>query len=63
MDETLRDTEFLNYRPSATAAAALYCYRLRRGTTPLWPTAVVSLTGYADLEHPELAAAVGAVQR
>ncbi|GLC52282.1 hypothetical protein PLESTB_000604700 [Pleodorina starrii] len=63
VDQTLHDSEFLNYRPSATAAAVLYCHRLRRGNTPLWPAAVALLTGYADLEHPELAAAVGAVQR
>ncbi|GLI69473.1 hypothetical protein VaNZ11_014091 [Volvox africanus] len=63
IDQAVRDSEFLNYRPSATAAAALYCHRLRRGQTPFWPAAVASLTGYADLQHPELAAAVGAVQR
>ncbi|GFR46301.1 hypothetical protein Agub_g7857, partial [Astrephomene gubernaculifera] len=57
------DPEFLNYRPSATAAALLFCHRLRRGDTPPWPAAVAALTGYADLEQPELAAAVGAVQR
>lgn len=63
LDAALLDDEFLNYRPSATAAAALYAHRLRRGDTPPWPTAAAALTGYADLQHPELAAAVGAVQR
>ncbi|KAG2441607.1 hypothetical protein HXX76_003227 [Chlamydomonas incerta] len=63
LDAALLDGEFLNYRPSATAAAALYAHRLRRGDTPPWPAAAAALTGYADLDHPELAAAVGAVQR
>jgi hypothetical protein len=57
------DAEFLNYRPTITAAAALYCERLQKGLLPFWPSSLASLTGYSDVRTPELAAAINGAQR
>jgi hypothetical protein len=53
----------LNYRPSITAAAAVYVARMQLGRLPYWPTALSALTGYSDGCTPELAAAIRGAQR
>jgi hypothetical protein len=57
------DAEFLNYRPTITAAAALYCERLQKGLLPFWPSSLAGLTGYSNARTPELAAAINGAQR
>jgi pentatricopeptide repeat domain-containing protein 1 len=57
------DAEFLNYRPTITAAAALYCERLQKGLLPFWPSSLAGLTGYSNAQTPELAAAINGAQR
>eukprot|EP00775_Hariotina_reticulata_P004644 gene4644-4896_t len=59
----LKDTEFLNYRPTVTAAAVLYCERLQQGRLPFWPSSLAVLTGYSNARTPELAAAINGAQR
>lgn len=63
ISEAVLDPEFLNYRPSIAAAAALYSERLRLGQLPLWPSVLTALTGYDVARTPELAAAVHGMQR
>jgi hypothetical protein len=57
------NTEFLNYRPSVTAAAVLYCDRVKKGVLPFWPGSLAALTGYSNAGTPELAAAIAGAQR
>jgi hypothetical protein len=57
------DAEFLNYRPTITAAAVLYCQRLQKGLLPFWPSSLATLTGYSNARTPELAAAINGAQR
>jgi pentatricopeptide repeat domain-containing protein 1 len=57
------DNEFLNYRPTITAAAVLYCERLHKGHLPFWPSSLSGLTSYSNARTPELSAAIGGAQR
>lgn len=57
------DNEFLNYRPTITAAAVLYCVRLHKGCLPFWPSSLQGLTSYSNARTPELSAAIGGAQR
>jgi hypothetical protein len=57
------DNEFLNYRPTITAAAVLYCERLHKGKLPFWPSSLCGLTSYSNARTPELSAAISAAQR
>lgn len=57
------DDEFLNYRPTITAAAVLYCERLHKGHLPFWPSSLSGLTSYSNARTPELSAAIGGAQR
>lgn len=57
------DGEFLNYRPTITAAAVLYCERLHKGQLPFWPSSLSGLTSYSNARTPELSAAIGGAQR
>lgn len=57
------DKEFLNYRPTITAAAVLYCDRLQKGLLPFWPSSLATLTGYSNARTAELAAAISGAQR
>lgn len=57
------EKEFLNYRPTITAAAVLYCYRLHKGLLPVWPSSLSNLTGYSNARTAELAAAIWGVKR
>lgn len=59
----LKDQEFLNYRPTITAAAVLYCNRLQQGRLPFWPSSLAGLTGYSNAQTPELAAAIVGARR
>lgn len=60
---TVMESDFLNYRPSITAAAVLYCDRLHKGLLPFWPSSLALLTGYSNAHTPELAAAINGAQR
>jgi pentatricopeptide repeat domain-containing protein 1 len=60
---TVTDNEFLNYRPTITAAAVLYCERLHKGHLPFWPSSLAGLTSYSNAHTPELSAAIGGAQR
>jgi hypothetical protein len=57
------DNEFLNYRPTITAAAVLYSERLHKGQLPFWPSSLSGLTGYSNARTPELSAAINGAQR
>lgn len=57
------DSEFLNYRPTITAAAVLYCERHCKGQLPYWASSLSGLTSYSNARTPELSAAIGGVQR
>lgn len=57
------DKEFLNCRPTITAAAILYCDRLHKGLLPFWPSSLATLTGYSNARTAELAAAISGAQR
>jgi pentatricopeptide repeat domain-containing protein 1 len=61
--DILKDQEFLNYRPTITAAAVLYCNRLQQGRLPFWPSSLAGLTGYSNAQTPELAAAIVGARR
>uniref|UniRef100_A0A7S1SJL1 Cyclin C-terminal domain-containing protein n=1 Tax=Tetraselmis chuii TaxID=63592 RepID=A0A7S1SJL1_9CHLO len=61
--ESLTDTTFLNCRPSVVAAAILCSVRRCRGIVPYWPSVLSKMTGYRDMNSPELAVAVKAAQR
>lgn len=57
------DNEFLNYRPTITAAAVLYSERLHKGQLPFWPSSLSGLTSYSNARTPELSAAINGAQR
>ena len=61
--QAVTDSEFLNYRPTITAAAVLYCERLHKGHLPFWPSSLSGLTSYSNARTPELSAAIGGAQR
>jgi hypothetical protein len=63
VSRAVMDAEFLNYRPTITAAAVLYCQRLQQGLLPFWPSSLAGLTGYSNARTPELAAAINGAQR
>lgn len=56
----LYSPSFLNFRPSVTAAAVLYLYRVKQGLVPFWPFGLTNLTGIEDLNVPEFSGAVQA---
>lgn len=63
VSRAVTDAEFLNYRPTITAAAVLYCERLHKGHLPFWPSSLSGLTSYSNARTPELSAAIGGAQR
>ena len=63
MAEALSDASFLNCRPSIVAAGILYTSRRARGIVPYWPSVLAKMTGYSDMNAPEVAVAVKASQR
>jgi pentatricopeptide repeat domain-containing protein 1 len=63
VSRAVTDNEFLNYRPTITAAAVLYCERLHKGHLPFWPSSLSGLTSYSNARTPELSAAIGGAQR
>jgi pentatricopeptide repeat domain-containing protein 1 len=63
VSRAVTDNEFLNYRPTITAAAVLYCERLHKGHLPFWPSSLSGLTSYSNARTPELSAAISGAQR
>mmetsp|Transcript_1709 Transcript_1709/g.3843 ORF Transcript_1709/g.3843 Transcript_1709/m.3843 type:complete len:233 (-) Transcript_1709:1088-1786(-) len=45
LDAAVAAPDFLNFRPSVTAAAVLYAARTRAGELPLWPSSLAAVTG------------------
>lgn len=63
MRAALVQSDLLNYRPSVVAASVLYIDRMTRAELPFWPSSLAHLTGYSLTHTPELAAAIGTMQR
>ncbi|KAJ9506663.1 hypothetical protein QJQ45_018369, partial [Haematococcus lacustris] len=63
LNQTVMAPDFLNFRPSITAAAVLYTCRMYHGQLPLWPSVLALMTGYNETSTPELAVAINAAQR
>ncbi|CAK0783776.1 hypothetical protein CVIRNUC_006976 [Coccomyxa viridis] len=61
--QSLPDIAFLNCRPSVIAAAIVYAERRSRGIIPFWPSMLSKLSGYQDMQTPELKVAIKSAQR
>jgi len=63
LQAALLHPDFLNFRPSVTAAALLHHDRKARGRVKFWPTALAHLTDVHNVETPEFLGALQAASQ
>lgn len=59
--KTACSPNLIGCKPSHIAASILYVLRKMKGMVPFWPTALASMTGFANLQSGELANCVSTV--